>query len=127
MNVPALAYPRHLQTVDDVFCSQYLGINDIVDSHFVEQFLVLLFDVCRAVHTCHRFFRPQLMRHDAGGYVDRLVRCDGDEKVGVFRTGLFQSTDVGCRAFHGQQVELAADLFKVLWIFIQQDDVLLVA
>ena len=42
MHIPALAYPRHLQTIDNVDGSKHLRVHQRVNAQRTEQLLVLL-------------------------------------------------------------------------------------
>lgn len=65
VHIPALSDPRHLQSVDDIFGSQHLRIDDAVDAHLLEKLHVDGFCVFGIVYLGHRFACSQGVCHGA--------------------------------------------------------------
>ena len=109
MYIPTLAHPTHLQSVTDVYCRQMLRINKRVDTHLLEERLVVLFKIFILVNFGNSFLRAKRMSHHATRDIQEMVGSDGNEQVGIAYTCLLQSLETGRRGKVCHQVIIATD------------------
>ena len=53
MHVPALAHPRHLQSIDNILRRQQFGVNDRVNPHALQHILILWLGILVFLYTSH--------------------------------------------------------------------------
>ena len=125
MHFPPLAHPRELQAVDDVEGGQVVGVDDAGDACRTERLDDLavgqldVFDLGDGLSGTHG-----LGQH-AQAQVLVLVGRYGDKKARLVDTGLLEHTHRSGRgAMDGHQIAVRLDAFKLLFIIIDDDDVL---
>ena len=126
VDVPALAHPRHLQTVGDVDGRQHLGVDHRVDAHLLEKLLVLCREVLVVVDARHRLLRAESVGNDASRDVGGLLGGDADEEVGLVGSGLLQRTDTGGQRVVGHHVVLG-DTLQALLVVVDEHAALVLA
>ena len=77
--LPVLAHPGVLQPLQNLPCCQDFGVDERVDTHAAEDFLILGLHVFSIVDTGHGLLGSECMGQHTAGDVARLVRRDGDE------------------------------------------------
>ena len=77
--IPALTNPREFQTVVDVDGGKHLWINQGVDTHILEKFLVLRTQIFKIVNTGNGLLRTKAVGNHTSCEIGSLVRGDTHE------------------------------------------------
>ena len=78
-----VTHPVRAETGLDLIRGQHLRIDEVVQTHVLEEFLVLRKQVLVVVDTGQGTFGTQTVGYQTGCHVLRLMRSDGDEQVAV--------------------------------------------
>ena len=127
VDVPALAHPRHLQSVDDIDGSKVLRIDERGDAHTLEERLQLRVHVLVVVDLCHCALGAKGLGKHTGIHVQILVGRDGDEQVGIVNTGIPQRLDSRRRCLNSHQVVIGTDTHQTLRVGVDEHRVVIVA
>ena len=127
VDIPTLAYPRHLQPVGDFFRRQVLRIDQRGDTDAFEESVEFGINVFVVVHLGHRSFGSHCLSHDTGADIQTLVGRHGDIEIGILHTGFFHGGDTRRVIVDGEQVMVARYIQQALLIVVNQHGVLIVS
>ena len=126
MNIPALAHPRHFQSVGDIDGCQHLWIDERVDAHILEERMQVRGQILHIIYTRHRLLGAQGMSYHAGIHVTALVRSHAHKQVGMLCSGLFQGLYAGGRSVQRHNVVAAVQSGQTFYVIVYQHTVLMV-
>ena len=127
VDVPALAHPRHFQSVGNVDGGQVFGIDERGDARIVEERLHLRIQILAVVDLGHGAMGTECLGQHAGIHVQVLVGRDGYEQVGRAHTSLLQRLDARRQGLDGHEVVIAADVGEPLSVGVDEHRVVVVA
>ena len=117
-----VVHPVDFERVNDLVCCQYFRINEVVQTHLLEELLVLGQEVFVVIDTCQCFLRAELVRHETGGHVLGLIGRNGDEQVTIPDADVFEVMDRSRAADFGQHVVFGIEVAEFLDVLIHQTD-----
>ena len=117
-----ITQPVRLQRLHYLVRRQHLRINKVVQTHRLEEFLVLRQQVLVVIYPRQRLLCAQLISHQARRHVLRLVRCNSYKQVATVHAYILQVTD-GCRTPHfRQQVIVRVQVTQTVLTLVHQTD-----
>ena len=126
VDIPALTYPRHFQSVGDVDSCQHLWVNERVDAHLLKHFQLMGSQIFNVVDTSHRLLSTQCVGYHASRHVATFFIHNTHKEVGMLNAGFLQCLDAGGRTEQGHDVITVVQSGQSLRIFVYQDTILMI-
>ena len=127
VDVPPLAHPRHLQTVDNVYRCQHFWKNQRVDAHPLEELFARWVQILEVVNAGYRLLGSQGMGYHACIHVAALVGSDAHKEVGILHTSLLHGVDAGGAPLQRHDVITAVKVAQTVRVLVYEHAVLMVA
>ena len=118
-----VAHPVLLERLAYLLRSQHLGVDQVVQTHLLEEPFVLGHQVLVVVDSRQSFLCAELVGNQTRGHVLRLRRSNGHKQIGVAHTYVLQ---VAYRCRHTdlrQHVVIGIQTFDSFGTFVHQTDV----